>query len=278
MFNLIVLRSYGDFVVLMNTLKSSERNEKIVIYASLHLRPLWESLNATFVKDNISFEFVDFNINRGILAFFTNKYLLSRTSIRELLSLNSFLSKNNLKNNQQTYFEQRRRSKFLNLLLASKIKFLHKEGNIYKNYFQFFNVSTNPNIIDLKEDISQILIFPDSRKKIKVIPVSLQEKICQFGLVNNIQITIALFGKSNLSSEHHIYYENFYELVHLIQNAQFIISSDSLPVHLAQYFNKPHFAFYPNNINYEWVTPWISENGMCSTFDKPHLLFNKIKS
>jgi len=43
------------------------------------------------------------------------------------------------------------------------------------------------------------------------------------------------------------------------KNADIIISSDSLPLHLCQFFNKFHFGLYNNQINDEWATP-ISNN------------------
>jgi ADP-heptose:LPS heptosyltransferase len=124
--------------------------------------------------------------------------------------------------------------------------------------------------------LKKIIVFPDSRKKEKSFPETLNQKIIK-GL-NNIQVQIAKFGKENNvdGSKDIIYYDNFSQLAQLIKNTDFIISSDSLPAHLAYYFNIPHWIIYNKKVNTEWLTPYCKENHNYSLFYEMDNLFNYV--
>ena len=52
---ILALRSYGDFVILLNHLVNSESKKSTKVLASLHLKPLYDALNETIghVKSNL---------------------------------------------------------------------------------------------------------------------------------------------------------------------------------------------------------------------------------
>jgi ADP-heptose:LPS heptosyltransferase len=89
----------------------------------------------------------------------------------------------------------------------------------------------------------------------------------------NIQTSRAYFKKAAKG----ISYRNFTELMQLISDADYIISSDSLPAHAAQLLQKPHAILYANKINQEWVTPFAKEYGTAFTFDQISNNYFKIK-
>ena len=66
-------------------------------------------------------------------------------------------------------------------------------------------------------------------------------------------------------------YNNFKELFQLIQEADFIIGADSLPIHISQMLNKKHFILYPNGGSKAFFTPYtVTRQYYCE--------FNKYKS
>lgn len=74
--NLLVLRSYGDYIILLNSISKSDLTNPITITVSSHLKPLHDSLHLK-LPANFTFTFVDFKIKNGLLSVFTNKYALS---------------------------------------------------------------------------------------------------------------------------------------------------------------------------------------------------------
>lgn len=275
MTQLIALRSFGDFVVLMHAIKQSQSNRKINIIVSKHLKPLWEALSLTSANTNIEFEFVDFGIKKGLLSFFTNKFLISKTCILELMALRNFLKNCKFLADNDIYIERGNRKNILQLILRMKLKTVHKAGNVYNSAQQFFKAN-NSTVINNSFPTDKILVFPDSRKKKKVIPESILLTLNTFCNSNKTELTTAFFGSSSVSKKDTVFYKDFETLVKLIKEAHFIISSDSVTAHLAQYFNKPHFILYPDKVNFEWLTPWAAKTNMYTTFDEAHVLFNKI--
>ena len=88
--HILALRSYGDYVILLNSIKHADIKENIIIVVSSHLRPLHEALNANF-SSNFEFLFKDFGIKNGLLSFFTNKHLFSTNTLLEILKLSIFI-------------------------------------------------------------------------------------------------------------------------------------------------------------------------------------------
>jgi hypothetical protein len=250
----LILRSYGDFMILLSSLKSSNNNDVKYIYISKHLKNLYNSLSIK-PETNFYFNFIDFNIKTGILPLFTNKLFFKIENLYTIINIRKFIIKNNL-SNEVIYLEQKRKLFFFNLFIHVKTNYIHKNNkNIYDSYFNLFQteyIYTKSTKIN-----NNIVIFPDSRKKDKMLSNYFIDKL-QYSL-NNYYITIARFDKKQNNSNN-IYYSNFDELISIIDKADLIISSDSLPAHLAQYFEKPHFIMYNNNINHEWVTPFSNIN------------------
>jgi hypothetical protein len=252
--NFLILRSYGDFMILLSSLKSSNNNDVKYLYISKHLKNLYNSLSIKS-KTNFHFNFIDFNIKPGILPLFTNKFFFKIENLYTIINIRKFIINNSL-NNEIIYLEQKRKLFFFNLFIHVKTNYIHKnDKNIYDSYFNLFQteyIYTKSTKIN-----NSIVIFPDSRKKDKILSNYFIDKL-QYSL-NNYNITIARFDKKKNNSNN-IYYTNFDELISIIDKADLIISSDSLPAHLAQYLEKPHFIMYNNNINHEWVTPFSKIN------------------
>ncbi len=276
--SVVALRSYGDYVILLSSIMTSSSLHNYKIYASEHLKELHDVL-FQHNKIELDIEFINFGIKVGIFPLFTNKHFFSKGNITSIEHLKLFL--NNKKINETIFLEQKKRSILLNALASIKLKYIHKGTiNIYTSYFQFFNGKQKIDTLFSRDfvKLKKILIFPDSRKKEKEFTNNLLHKI-RNGLSNK-NIEIAKFGKqrSNNNIEGVVYYDNFNQLALLIQNSDFIISSDSLPVHMAYYFNIPHWVIYNNKVNTEWLTPYCMKYNTYCLFKNVDVLLNYVNA
>ncbi len=271
--NILVLRSYGDYVILLNSLRKTTIQEPIHLIVSSHLQLLHEALKLDF-PNNIHISFVDFKIQNGIFSFFTNKHFFSLGAIKEISSLKQYF-KNNKKENY--YIEHRQKSQLLQFILGIKLKSIYHKNNVYNSFNEFFEVQPVLNQIPsfTLNSSSTVIIFPDSRKRNKMIG---EKTIATLVMALNqkaVQYKIAKFNpgieqKNGMINE--TSYSNFIDLVEIIKKADFIISSDSLPVHIAELYHKPHWILYNHKINTNWLTPSSSSSNYFSTFDQTNLL------
>lgn len=276
--SIVALRSYGDYVVLLSSIITSSSLHNYKIYASEHLKNLHEAIFQNN-KIELDIEFIDFGIKVGIFPLFTNKHFFSKSSFKALGQLKLFL--NNKFINEIIFLEQKKRSLLVNLFTGIKHNYIHNGSlNIYTSYLNFFNgkLKKDPQFAKNHINSKKILIFPDSRKKEKELPKELVTKIKNS--INNKNIEIAKFGKNSIlkNKESFVYYDNFNQLALLIQNSDFIISSDSLPVHMAYYFNTPHWVIYNSKVNTEWLTPYCMEHNTYSLFNNVDILLNYVNA
>jgi len=271
--NIVVLRSYGDYVILLNSLRSTTIKHPIHLIVSSHLQSLHEALKLDF-PNNIHISFDDFKIQNGIFSFFTNKHFFSLGTITELILLKQYF-KNKKK---ETYFvEHRQKSLLLQFIIGIKLKFIYHKKNVYNSFNKFFEVQPflNQDPSYTLNSSSTVIIFPDSRKKNKTVDQKTILKLVMILNQKKIQYKIANFSagienKKGISDE--IGYSNFLDLVEIITKADFIISSDSLPVHIAEFYHKPHWILYNHKINTNWLTPSASSSNYYSTFEQTNLI------
>ena len=274
--SLLLLRSFGDFVIAINAAQTTAPSSQKKLIASVHLQALYVAIKPYLANQNIPIQFVDLGIERPLYSAFTNRYLISKQSVKELRAL-----KKMLENNKSIfYLEQSRRLLLLSLYTQQNFKSIHSSGNIYYSYQQAFgsnlsfnvefaysnfqiNATNNQNNFQRNIAASDfpsaknMLVFPDSRMQKKELPIGWLNELTQ-GLTNTAKnLTIARFGNNQIPTQ--LSYKNFNELVALIVNADAIISSDSLPAHLAQLLHKPHAVVYTSKINKEWITPYAHQ-------------------
>jgi hypothetical protein len=258
----LLLRSFGDFVISLYHLSdenSHHRSNQLV--ASRHLEPLHQSLFPFLNPAQQSVRFIDIGIKHQILACFTDRYFFSKENIQELKNL-----KNQIKGLGDIILEQQRKAWLIKMVCKGNFSTVHQHGNIYNSWAVYYGCS---NVI-AKQKVSpkKVLIFPDSRLQRKEIPekviVHLEERLNISGIATNR----AYFNKAPTG----ISYQNFTELVYLIAESEYIITSDSLPAHIAQLLQKPHAILYANKINHEWVTPYVREHETAFTFDEVYKL------
>jgi len=276
--HILALRSYGDYVILLNSIKHADVKENVKIVVSSHLKPLHESLS-TNVPSNFEFIFKDFGIKNGLMGFFTNRHFFSLNSIFEIFKLSNYIKSLKI-NEEKVYLEHSARKFLLNLFLGKKLHHLYKNGNVYDVIGRFFGLESNDKTFQLSEvhSKSKVLIFPDSRIKHKVINEATMEQLSLELTRLKVDFKIAKFGalkNENSQLANQIVYSDFKALVLLIEECDFLISSDSVPVHIAEFIGKQHLILYNDKINYNWLTPFAKKYQMFTTFKDTPTFINK---
>ena len=276
--HILALRSYGDYVILLNSIKHAGIKENVRIVVSSHLKPLHEALNPSFSK-NFEFIFKDFGIKKGLMGFFTNRHVFSLNSFFEILKLSNYIKSLKI-NDEKVFLEHKARKTLLNLFLGKKLHHLYENGNVYDALGRFFGHESNDKTFQLSEvhSKSKVLIFPDSRKKHKVINEATMEQLSADLTRLKVDFKIANFGKTKNENNQHsnqIVYIDFKALVVLIRDCDFVISSDSVPVHIAEFLEKQHLVIYNDKVNYNWLTPFAKIHHMYTTFKETPIFINK---
>ncbi len=230
-----LLRAYGDFAIAVQALPSSDQ-----IVASLHLKPLYDSLLSRGCVSPRSIDFVDFCIKGSQLNLFTNKDFLGIDTLCQLSKIKKYTRANP---GFSDFVEQSARLGLLNFFTCHSFQALFETG---KPVYEAYGLSAR-GLIDKK---GSILIFPDARLKKREIPSN---------VLAQIPGRVVHFGKD---------YTNFEELIDLIRTADYIYAADSLPLHLAYMCSKPHFILYPDGGKLDFFTPDVLASGSYSTFNQ----------
>jgi|688.fasta_scaffold239727_2 hypothetical protein len=262
MHEVILLRAYGDFVIILQALINSESKSYYKLVASLHLKPIYEAISETTSLNELNIEFVDFKIKGSLLNLFTNRKFFNLNTLKQIFAIKKYLnSKFSIESN--IYLENKNRSKLFKFLFKKNIKTIVNSGQVYSEMNIFFN-SKFP-LINIKiSKIFKVLILPDARLKKRNIPQKNIDQIIDEANKKNLKTTVAYF-KNQLNGTTN--YDNFNDLIKLIRESDYIISSDSLPMHLANFYSKPHFVVYPSGGLKDFFTPHVLKNKFHGEFD-----------
>jgi hypothetical protein len=261
MHRLFLLRAYGDFVILLQALLESPQKNKYTLIASKHLEPLYQELALVINVSSLQIQFINFGITNTQLSLFTNKHLLSINTLNELKQIKKFV-KQNPNNEGIDYIEQTTRIKAIIFLTGIEFKAMIIPNAIYSNYDIFFMNTTKKDY--QTKQLNNILILPDARLKKRVLKMELIESIKNYFTTKAKNITTARF-KNKINGDDLIY-NNFKDLIKYIQEADFIIAADSLPIHLCELFSKPHFMLFPNGHPRNFITPYALDNSSFAEF------------
>ena len=267
---LFLLRAYGDATIALHFLANSPEKNIYEVIASSHLKPLINALSNFIDLSSLKIEFVDFGITKSQLNLFTNRHLISTNTLQQVIKLKQFV-KNNPNNSGVDYVEQEKKSILLNLFTGHSFKAIVNK-QVYADMGKFFKSSIL--IPKPTSSINKVLIVPDARISARHIPENVIEYIKTQLTGTNKSLQIAYYKKDNqhkLQTESQIEvvsYANFEELMALINDADFIFGSDSLPIHLCNALQKPHYILYPNNGSTAFFTPFSMANTCYADFDK----------
>ena len=263
---LFLLRAYGDATIALHFLANSPEKNNYVIIASEHLTPLIKALGRYIDLSSLQIQFVDFGITKSQLNLFTNRHLISSNTIRQVTKLKQFV-KNNPNTGGIDYLEQNNKSALLNLLLVHPFKSIVNK-QVYAGMGEFFK--STPYIPPSNGTINKILIVPDARITDRRIPENLIHYI-KTKIGSDKLLQVAYFDKANNhfnKQNELVSYSNFEELLELINGADFVFGSDSLPIHLCNALQKSHYILYPKNGSSTFFTPFSIANNYYADFEK----------
>lgn len=266
-------KSFGDFVIAHSMLHRVEDGAKsnIRMIACSHLRALNEIL-----PHDVVVTVVDSGENR-VPAVFDVKKCGAIAAAKSALSLRRRLQRIERKNDELLAFD----------VLGARERFIagrwpvvgpkSTAANIYATYARFLNdqeIPTREAPSTTAEAARSVGIFPESRlakKRLasptlsviadRAVAARLEAKI--FVLDGDRTVDRAQPGVIAISRD-------FESLGAAIRSVDFVISADSLPAHLAEYFNLPVFvaSLYPNEY-------WLPHG--CFTHQRWELFDNRAK-
>ncbi len=260
---IFLLRAYGDFVILLQAILRSNTSKNYSIVASSHLKPLYLALCSFKDMSQLQIEFIDFGINKGQLRLFTNRHFLHFETLKELKKIRQFVEKNPNRDGVD-FIEQDIRIDLLNWFTRSKFQSMIHPEAIYENYDAFFSNDLVSN--ESKKPVQKIAIFPDARIAKRIIPIHTIQKIKNTINTQALKFEVIRFKKKVEESD--LLYENFNQLIGFIQQADLIIGADSLPIHLAQFFQKKHFMFFPEGGLTNFLTPYAKSKISYGNFNQ----------
>jgi len=268
------MQGFGDLVILANVLKKNTiTNKKINIIMGSYLLDLFAELDLEVKFVSLKLEGKDipplFNLkNKGLLKGFYNA-----------LQIKNLLLESYRKENFSIIFDEGTlnlgglREKFISSSIPKIM--MEKKDNIYLTYINFLKSFDNFNAynqkkIKLKKD-NILAIFPTSRQKEKCIPENILETIIKKSIKNGFKPKIFnIKGEEkfqpHLSKYHIILPRNFSNIINIIKKSSALVSADSLPAHIGEYFDIPTFVLSPIDNRY-WLPLSTMQQGFWSKFD-----------
>lgn len=277
--SIFLLRAYGDCIIALTSLRNSPRVSSFELIISSHLAPLYHSLPQEKLPAGLQLHFHDFGIKKGLMRCFTNKYLLHTDTLQELRALREYIKTRKKENNEfnALFLENKKRAWLPETITGNKFRHIIEEENVYDAYTRFFqsHIAEDPAAFNSQTPGLHVLLIPDARIKNKTIDPQLTEKIQRSFAAVGSTVTTAFFreappGFKNKS----VVYHDFKELVNYISRSDLIIGADSMPVHLCQFLEKPHYMLYPGHIRRykrkQFFTPFVLRNGYYYSFEELH--------
>ena len=268
MHRLFLLRAFGDFVIAIQAILKSNQAKELKVVASLHLEPLYLAISKFVDLKSINIEFVDFDVHASQVNLFTNRHLLETGTISQIKKIKKYLAINP-NHTGVDYIEQDKRRLLIETTLNHTFKPIVTDHNVYEQYAQFFAITP----VQISKEIPEggkILILPDARIEKRNIPQKLINKIQNGCNQKCLNYKVAYFKKLIDGAD---MYNNFFELIQLVNSSDLIVGADSLPIHLSYFFNKPHCILYPNGGAKDFFTPFALENNYYSDFSSNEIPF-----
>ncbi|MDB5230141.1 MAG: hypothetical protein JWN76_946 [Chitinophagaceae bacterium] len=270
MATLFCLRAFGDFTIALYATKKSKHHSPFQLVASRHLASLYNAIPPECRPANIQLQFHDFGIEKSLMRCFTNRYFFSFKTITELLALRRFIKGANKEGVTDLYLEQKKRILLPRLFAGYHFKNVADKQNIYTSYADIMQADISMPVFSLeKKKGFKLLVLPDARLTKRNIRPAIVHKIFHEYCPAEWHIKAGFFRSAPGGFEEPFaVYQDFQELILLIREADFVIGADSLPVHLCQYFDTPHYILYPAGISQQFFTPFALFNNSFSSFDE----------
>jgi ADP-heptose:LPS heptosyltransferase len=143
--------------------------------------------------------------------------------------------------------------------------YLRKIGqNIYEQYPLLLDIKINYN--KNKSNSNLLYIFPDSRQKRRTIPIELLIQICSY--LDGVNINYLVVTNRDIKEiKYKTKIDSLDELFNYIKSARAVISAESMPIHLSEYFNKENFLISPGMNTEMFPISLIQKNHWCTYSD-----------
>lgn len=254
----ISVKSYGDFIIASNALRANGSHSDSLLCGS-HLRPLMTAID---YKGNI--EWLETG-GDNVPAFFDVRKFGILSAIASGVTLHRLINEHVAANDLLVFDRLGWRQNFL-AGLKLKAHIATGKTNIYLDYEQFLSKDVNNRVELPVKNVTKIGIFPDSRLAKKQLGPTLVSKIFHdlIKLGCDPQVVYVGSNPTRLGINNSVV-NGFDALIDRVRDFDIIISADSLPAHLAEYFEKPVFVISPVNNNY-WLPKSAFLNGRFSLF------------
>lgn len=280
---LFLLRAYGDFVIAIRSAMLSANPSGIKIISSNHLYPLFEAISSVIDTSQLDISFEDFGIDLGQLNLFTNRHLFHKSTLEQARKIKKYLIENPSPDTEVEILEQRRKKGALQFITRKKFECIVNKDFVYQEYANFFGHEPNSKFINDNLEKKHFLLLPDARISKRNIPQEIIQSIIKEVNQRGASMQVAYFKRVSQVNRtgrpikvqmqtdlifNQTVYNNFKELIQLIQEADFIIGADSLPIHLSQLLNKKHFILYPGGGSKAFFTPYTVARQYYCEFNK----------
>lgn len=248
----VPIRAFGDFTITTAVVKNHFSGRLPVILPA-YLKDLYNILDADECYNIVN----EIDLKRSPAFFELHKIKTlpeAMRLVREILFINSYL---NHKDKYLFDYSNKRLNIFFKHFLYPS-----KEGSIYRAKIglleKYLPKKGTANPVFAKHSAGKkVIFFPGSRKASKVVAPQLVDAIINSGMFNDIKLA---YHQSENPPSGAIVFNDFQFLKDIIVGYDLVISADSLPLHMAYYFNIPHFCIYNDYLNTPWLTPYIEDN------------------
>jgi len=120
--------------------------------------------------------------------------------------------------------------------------------NIYLAYCNHFGLAPKDLVVPMPAHIREVIVFPDSRQPSKQVPESTLRALLNINALAGLRTRVVRVrppeaGRKEAPGECSLW--GLSALVQAVREAELIVSADSLPGHLAEYFERPVFILTP---------------------------------
>lgn len=209
--------------------------------------------------------------------------MLEKSTLEQARKIKKYLIENPSNHNGLEILEQSRKKGILQLITGKKFESIVNKDPVYQEYAHFFGHESNSKFINDNIEKKHFLLLPDARISKRNIPQEIIQSIIKEVNQRGASMRVAYFKRVSQVNKtgrpikvqmqtdlifNQTVYNNFKELIQLIQEADFIIGADSLPIHLSQLLNKKHFILYPSGGSKAFFTPYTVARQYYCEFNK----------
>lgn len=253
--NILSALAFGDFVIDYHFL--IESNLDGIIFCPNYLKPLADAMDALKHTNFFCGNFL--NIPPSIFGIKSSNF---RSILSDCINLREAIKKINgdmiIPHNNLRW----------RAILYPRTYRSICDNNIYYSYRKFYNLEKVKRI-DINTSSKIVYIFPESRQISKNVPSELCLQMANLIEKNGLickQVVMKNSIYKNNSKIDTIYIDKLSELIDIIDSSRFIISADSLPVHLAYWKKRSSFILSPK-INYKMFPDIVIEDESWSLFN-----------